>query len=203
MSNKNDPEYAHRLVGLQDARWKLLLDVQRPYRHNIAKHCTGKVLEVGCGTGRNLRNLRGRGVGVDINDQAVAYARSKGFEAFTTTEFADSDYAVENSFDSLLMAHVLEHLDDDAAQEVLDSYLPYVRPGGVVMLICPQERGFASDATHVRWVTFDEMKKHATRAGLIVSEAYSFPFPRSAGKAFVYNEFCVVAGKIPEVGYPR
>jgi SAM-dependent methyltransferase len=198
MSNKNDPEYAHRLVGLQDARWKLLLDVQRPYRHNITKHCTGRVLEVGCGTGRNLRNLRGAGIGVDINDQAVAYARSKGYEAFTAAEFPESPFAVEESFDSLLMAHVLEHMADDEGQAVLDSYLPYLRPGGVVMLVCPQEKGYASDATHTRWVAFDEMRIHAVRAGLAVTHAYSFPFPRSAGKLFVYNEFCVIARK-PDV----
>jgi len=193
-SSTND-DYAHRLVGLQDARWKLMLDVQRPYRWNITRHCPGRVLEVGCGTGRNLRNLRGAGVGVDLNPQAVRYARSKGFIAFTSEEFSSSEYAKPSSFDSMLVAHVLEHLPFAEGQDLLSTYLPYLRPGGTVMLICPQERGYASDATHVRWVDFAELNRHVAELGLVIETEHSFPFPRWAGKHFVYNEFVVVARK--------
>ena len=63
-------EYAQRLQQLQQARWKLALDVQRPYRWNLERLCSGRVLEVGCGIGRNLRNARRlmiTPVGVDTN----------------------------------------------------------------------------------------------------------------------------------------
>ena len=36
-----------------------------------------------------------------------------------------------------------------------EAYLPGLRAGGKVLFICPQERGYASDATHVRF-TDDE-----------------------------------------------
>lgn len=186
-------DYAHRLVSLQDARWKVLLDVQRPYRWNITRHCVGRVLEVGCGTGRNLRNLAGAGVGVDINPVAVELARAKGYVAYTPDEFRVSPDGMAGSYDAMLVAHVLEHMDADDALAMLSGYLPFVRPGGVVMLICPQERGYASDITHVRWVDFDALRKTAEALGLEISQTYSFPFPRWAGRAFIYNEFVLVA----------
>ena len=33
--------------------------------------------------------------------------------------------------------------------EILASYLPYIRPRGRVVFITAQERGFASDSTHI------------------------------------------------------
>jgi hypothetical protein len=63
------------------------------------------------------------------------------------------------------------------------------------MLICPQEKGYASDATHTRWVDLTEMRRHAEASNLVVTHEYSFPFPRWAGKSFVYNEFVLAAGK--------
>ncbi len=193
MESTSDPEYAQRLVRLQDARWKQILDVQRPYRMNIRRHCTGRVLDIGCGTGRNLMNLRGAGTGIDINVDAVRLARSKGLAAYTPDDFDRSEHAVPGGFDSLLMAHVLEHMDFETGQGLLTAYLPFVRPGGTVMLICPQERGFASDATHVRWVDSEELLRHAEGLGLEPSQGYSFPLPRRLGRAFIYNEFVLVA----------
>jgi hypothetical protein len=40
------------------------------------------------------------------------------------------------------------------------------------------------------------MRAHAERHGLTVERAYSFPFPRMAGKVFTYNEF-VMVGRLP------
>ena len=64
------------------------------------------------------------------------------------------------------------------------------------MFVCPQERGYASDATDVWFAQFDELTTLARDVGLEPSRSWSFPFPRALGKAFIYNEFCVVA-KIP------
>ncbi len=64
-----------------------------------------------------------------------------------------------------------------------------------MLLICPQERGYASDATHVRFTTEADLISLATGAGLQVDRSFSFPFPRVAGRFFTYNEFCVLARK--------
>lgn len=183
------PEYAARLQALEQARWKQWLDVQAPYRWNIRRLGLGRTLDVGCGLGRNLAHLGGDGVGVDHNAESVAVARSRGLEAYSSAEF----HAEKASFDSLLAAHVVEHMPESAALDLLQTYLPYVRPGGKVVLITPQERGYATDATHVRFCGFAEVAALCGAAGLTVANQYSFPFPRPAGRVFPYNEFVTLA----------
>ena len=189
-------DYAERLVHLESVWWKRVLDVQRPYRWNLRRLELGRTLDVGCGVGRNLKNLPGS-VGVDHNAQSVSVARSRGLTAWTTDEWPTSPDAVAGSFDSLLCAHVLEHLDATAADDVLSTYLPYLRPGARLVLICPQERGYASDPTHVRFVDRSELAATARRHGFSPLRSYSFPFPSIAGKVFPYNEFVLVAGTGP------
>lgn len=185
--------YTERLARLGGASWKQRLDVQRPYRWNLRRMNLGRVLDVGCGIGRNLAHLDGNAVGIDHNPTSVATARERGFAAFTPDEFAASPYGRPGSFDSLLLAHVVEHISHQTAVDLLHEYLPRVRPGGRVVFICPQERGWATDATHVRFVDFRSLEQLCEQVGLPVQRSFSFPFPRAAGRAFTYNEFVVVA----------
>ncbi|MGE3285733.1 MAG: class I SAM-dependent methyltransferase [Pseudonocardia sp.] len=192
-SRTDAPAYAERLRSLEGARWKRLLDVQAPYRWNVRRLGLGRTLDVGCGLGRNLAHLGGDGVGVDHNAASVAVARERGLEAYTPEEFDAGSASGRGSFDSLLLAHVVEHLTEADALALLRTYLPHVRPGGKVVVITPQERGHATDATHVRFCGFDEVAGLCTQAGLRVVNAYSFPFPRVAGRVFPYNEFVTLA----------
>jgi SAM-dependent methyltransferase len=199
----DDVDYTMRLRRLGEARWKRVLDVQRPYRWNIRRVCHGRTLDVGCGLGRNLSHLGGNGVGVDHNPTSVEFARSLGLEAYTTDEFfAEGRFAPE-SFDSLLGAHLLEHLSTEDAHSIMASYLPYLKPGGTVVFITPQERGYASDHTHIRWVDFAVARRQSEALDLTVARQYSFPFPRLTGKVFKYNEFVTVARKAPTVPSQR
>jgi len=74
-------------------------------------------------------------------------------------------------------------------------YLPYLRPAGRVVLICPQERGYGSDPTHARFLGFVNLAQLCQSTGLLVRRHYSFPFPRPVGRVFTHNEFVVVAAK--------
>ncbi|RBY86581.1 bifunctional 2-polyprenyl-6-hydroxyphenol methylase/3-demethylubiquinol 3-O-methyltransferase UbiG [Blastococcus sp. TF02A-30] len=187
--------YTERLARLGGVSWKQWLDVQRPYRWNVRRLNLGRVLDVGCGIGRNLAHLDGNGVGIDHNPTSVATARARGFTAFTPDEFRGGPYDRPDSFDTLLLAHVIEHVQHATALELVREYLPYLRPGGRVLFICPQERGWASDATHVRFVDLAGLAALSAELGLTVERSFSFPFPRWAGKAFTYNEFVVLARK--------
>jgi 2-polyprenyl-3-methyl-5-hydroxy-6-metoxy-1,4-benzoquinol methylase len=188
-----DVRYARRLRRLQDAGWKRALDVQRPYRWKLQRLAPGFTLDVGCGIGRNLEHLNGHAVGIDHNDESVALARARGLTAFSPDEFLASEYARKGRFDSLLCAHVLEHMDQAAAVELLEGHLPFVRPGGKVILITPQDAGYRSDSTHVSFIDFDALRDISARLGLEVHERSSFPFPRTVGRWFKYNEFVLVA----------
>ncbi|GIH07457.1 hypothetical protein Rhe02_55240 [Rhizocola hellebori] len=189
-------EYAERLQRIGDVWWKRALNVQAPYRAHLRRLNLGYVLDVGCGIGRNLLHLDGNGVGVDHNADAVQRVRALGFTAYTSEEFHRSEHGKPAAFDSLLIAHVLEHVPADVAVELVNEYLPYVKPGGKVVFITPQERGYASDATHVWFVGHPQTTELAGKVGLQVEKQYSFPLPRVAGKVFTYNEF-VMVGRVP------
>lgn len=188
-------EYADRLVALESVWWKRLLPVQAPYRWNLRRRHLERVLDVGCGVGRNLAHLSAGSLGVDHNPVSVRIARERGLDAVTTAELATSYQLGRESFDSILLAHVVEHLTPEEARALVREYLPYLRPGGRVLFICPQERGYASDPTHVTFTDGEALEMLARDVGLTPSPASSFPLPRRCGKAFVYNEFIVEARK--------
>ncbi len=195
MESTENEEYAVRLRDKSGARWKQALNVQAPYRWNLRRQHLGRTLDVGCGIGRNLATLAPGSVGVDHNKTSVAMARAAGFEAYTVDEWAERAPDLDHHFDGLLFAHVIEHLDEAGGEQLVRDYLPVVRPAGRIFFICPQERGYASDATHVRWTTGDDLVALAERVGLRPESWSSFPFPRAAGRAFTYNEFTLLAHK--------
>jgi 2-polyprenyl-3-methyl-5-hydroxy-6-metoxy-1,4-benzoquinol methylase len=186
-------DYTQRLVGASG--WKRVLNVQAPYRWHLRRQRLGRTLDIGCGVGRNLVALDSGSVGVDHNETSVRVARERGLVALTVSEWEASELREPGSFDSLLVAHVIEHMSRDDAIAMLESYVPYLRSGGKAFLVCPQERGYASDATHVTWTDADDLQLIARRVGLEPVRATSFPLPRRAGRWFTYNEFCVLASK--------
>lgn len=190
--SSTDASYTARLSRLSARRWKRL--VPNPYRWHIRRRATGRVLDVGCGIGRCLAYVGGRGTGVDPNETAIATARNRGFEAFTPDELADRPDLT--GFDTLLCSHVLEHLVPDDAADLVRTWLPRIRSGGRVLLICPQERGQASDATHVTFMDEAALRRLCDAAGVTVERVTSFPLPRPLGRWWVHNE-TVVIGRAP------
>ena len=188
-----DADYAHRLQRLSGRWWKRL--IPNPYRWNIRRLATGRVLDIGCGIGRCLDFVRPRGVGVDPNETAVSVCRDKGHQAYTPEEFLAARDAAgsDRRFDTLLCSHVLEHLDEQTGVDLVRSYLPDIADDGRVVLITPQERGQRSDPTHVRLMDARALRELADRCGLTIERISSFPLPRAFGRWFVYNETVTVA----------
>lgn len=170
--------YAARLDELQSKWWKRALDVQAPYRANLRRLGLGRTIDVGCGNGRNLATLPEGSVGVDHNPYLIDSARRKGLAAYTVDEFfANPDLTRPASYDSILASHLIEHLTRPQAREVMASYLPLVKPGGLVMFITPQERGHASDPTHLDFTDQKALRELCADLGLITEKEYSFPLP--------------------------
>ena len=188
----DDAAYTERLKG---ARWKRVLNTQAPYRWNLRRLGLGYVLDVGCGIGRNLGHLDGNGVGVDLSPTSIAEARGRGFTAYTAEEFPTCPDAQPERYDSLLFAHVLEHMAHAEASDLVGQHLPYLRRGGTVVIIVPQEAGFASDPTHVEFVDREAIKDIEDTHGLNSVRLYSFPFPPAVGKTFLHNETIGISRK--------
>lgn len=185
-------QYTERLLRIQEARWKRLFNVQAPYRWNLQRLQLGFTLDIGCGIGRNLMNLNGYGVGVDHNESSVELAGKRGVRAYTPEGFWKSEFTVSSLFDSLLLAHVAEHMTMSQVTELLLPYVPLVKKSGKIILITPQEAGFRSDATHEQFMDFPLLEIIVNELGADVQQRYSFPFPRIVGKVFKHNEFVVV-----------
>lgn len=160
-----------------------------PYRRRLNALSLGRVLDVGCGVGRCLTFVGGNGVGVDHNEVAVEICRQRGLEAYLPEEFEKLSL---EPFDSLLLSHVVEHMEKDEANELLRRYLPFVRQHGKVVLITPQPAGQRSDPTHVRYVGPDVLRETLEAQGIRIVEERSFPFPRIVGGIFRHNENQIV-----------
>jgi 2-polyprenyl-3-methyl-5-hydroxy-6-metoxy-1,4-benzoquinol methylase len=176
---------------LERRSWKRF--APNPYRWHIRRVATGRVLDVGCGIGRCLAYLAPRAIGVDPNATAVALANARGLTAFTPDTFPSAE---TKAFDTLLCSHVLEHLEAVEAADLLRRWLPLVRSGGRVVLICPQERGQASDVTHVRLMDPVALRELCDDVGIEVERIRSFPLPARFGRWWTHNE-TVVIGRRP------
>jgi len=188
-------DYTERLQNKQFVWWKKLLDVQRPYRYNIKKLNLGFTLDIGCGIGRNLLHLNKNGVGIDHNEKSVTLCKKKGLTAYTNNDFKISEYHKPNIFDSILFAHVAEHMTENEAATLLSLYLPFLKDSGKIVIITPQEAGYKSDETHVQFTDFKVVDRIFKKINVKEEKFYSFPFPRFVGFFFKYNEFVSIARK--------
>jgi SAM-dependent methyltransferase len=185
-----------RLAAKESAWWKRIFDVQAPYRWNLRRLNPGFTLDIGCGLGRNLNNLSGNGVGIDHNTQSLKIASSRGFLVFTPESFENSSFNKPALFDSILLSHVVEHMLEEDVVKLLGTYIHLLKPHGQVIFITPQEYGFRSDPTHIRFVDFIGLRRIAHESALLVVREFSFPLPLSFGRFFKYNEFVTVSRRI-------
>ena len=171
--------------------------VQAPYRRHIRRLHLGRTVDVGCGLGRNLAWLDKSSVGVDHNPYSVEMARRRGLDAWTDEDFfAYPALRAPESYGGLLAAHLVEHIAAGNSVGILRPYVALLAPAGRAALTTPMERGYASDATHVRFSDVAVLVDLCRVLGLKVRRTYPFPFPRWTGRVFTNNHFVVLAQKL-------
>ncbi len=155
----------------------------------------GRVLELGSGSGDNLSALGLKeGVGIESSPELVARAREGGLAIYTPDEFwTTSGLAVEGHFDALVAVRLAEHMRWGNFVKLLIRYAPLVRPGGKLVLIAPQEKGFLKDPAHVEFMDFAKLERAAAVAGFKVADKDSYPLPRNWGVSASFNDFVVTA----------
>jgi 2-polyprenyl-3-methyl-5-hydroxy-6-metoxy-1,4-benzoquinol methylase len=100
-----------------------------------------RVLDVGCGAGRFLELVRGRGatgVGVETGPEARAKARSCGFDCHDV-DVMEASAKAGRDFDVVCGFQVLEHVSDPVAFTA--ALAASARPGGVVFIAVPNAAG--------------------------------------------------------------
>lgn len=166
-------------------------------RHDVLRFIDGapeKVLEIGCGAGATMAELRKRGtqvaIGVELDPGAAADAARhfdtvlKGF-----VEQADIEGHVQpGSLDMIMALDVLEHLVDPWTQ--VKRLSPLLKPGGKFVLSVPNVRNSKFifgllfkgnfryqddgllDRTHLRFFTRETAEELASSGGLKLAGSY-------------------------------
>jgi SAM-dependent methyltransferase len=96
-----------------------------------------RVLDAGCGAGRNVEHFarEGRAVGVDLSPEALAFCRDRGVAAARASvlalPFADRSFDLVTSFDVLYHRWIAD--DREAVAELAR----VLRPGGLLLVRVP------------------------------------------------------------------
>ena len=114
----------------------------------IERHAPrGRMLEVGCGHGLLLDEARARGwsvEGLELSAESREHARSLGLDVRDQTlEEAEGVYG------ALVLADVLEHLDDPVG--ALRQIAALLAPGGVTLIVTPDPASRTARLAGARW----------------------------------------------------
>lgn len=129
---------------------------ERQLRHIVRKRKPegGKLLDIGCGFGAVLAEMakfpEWELSGVEIGDNAIAYARDRVPSATIHEGTVDDVDFEEGSFDCIMMITVLEHVKDPAA--VLERITKWLAPGGLLVIQTPHVEPFIRLQQHIKQV---------------------------------------------------
>lgn len=127
-----------------------------------------RLLDAGCGTGRNLVELAGLGPasGVDPSPSAVAFCRARGLEDVHQAGLEALPFG-DGQFDLLLACDVVEHVDHDVA--ALRELHRVAAPGATLLLTVPAYQWLWTDHDvqlhHRRRYTLPTLSDRAVEAG--------------------------------------
>ena len=173
--------------------------VRRAYLVSAARKLTGPTLDFGCGVGELLSRLPAGSMGVEYNPASVALCRARGLDVVSYDGFADdwslSTLPPDREFTSLVISHVLEHLEQP--EEVLHRLLVAATGFGVgrVLVIVPGRAGYKIDRTHVTFVDAQKLAKPGVVAGTGFEMTAAGYFPgnwRRVGDWFPHHELQVL-----------
>jgi SAM-dependent methyltransferase len=128
----------------------------------------GRILDAGCGSGRNMVELSRRGVvtGVELSDTSVALARERGAGEVISGSVLEMPFA-DDSFDLATCLDVIEHLEDDLA--ALRELRRVVAPDGSLLVTVPAYQwlwsGHDEINHHFRRYTRSSLQRTAEQAG--------------------------------------
>lgn len=172
--------------------------VRGAYLRSAQAQLHGRTLDFGCGVGELLSRLPAGSRGLEYNPATVDYCRSLGLAVDAYDGFADdwslSLFGTHQQFDSMLISHVLEHLQQPA--DILHKLLNAARRLGVqdLLVIVPGQAGYRIDDTHQTFVDRAMLVAPQVREGTGFELATARYFPgnvRAWGDWFPHHELQV------------
>lgn len=171
----------------------------------VPDHKNMRVLEVGCANGRlgsKVKDLGHHVVGIDISEAAASEARKKLDEVLVfdiESEWPESLY--KDKFDLVLLPEILEHVFEP--EDILKSVNRVLKEDGKIVITTPnfmtwtnrlkfifgffkyEDQGMF-DFGHIRWFTYDYLKKVLKNSGFAIEEERHILFPGKLSKVIKY-----------------
>lgn len=156
MRNMDDGAFA-RLARHDSANWWFVAKQRLAVQELRRRGARPPVIDVGCGTGGNLRALGGAGfspvIGLDVSASALQHARDADAGAPVSLAQAEHLPVASGRAGALVSMDVLEHLDDDVL--ALQGYRHATQPGATLLVVVP--------AYQWAWSAKDERLGHRRR----------------------------------------
>jgi SAM-dependent methyltransferase len=163
------------LLAYLDPARKAALDFSAMY---MKARSGAKLLEIGCGSGRQLEFLRQLGwqvEGLDLDPAAVKVACARGLTIHLGS--LNEQNFPDQSFDAIVSSHVIEHVHDPVG--LLRECRRILRPDGKLVIITPNIASWGHAWFRSNWLALDpprhlhlfnptSLRRAAEKAGLTV-----------------------------------
>lgn len=136
----------------------------------------GRLLDIGCGSGAMLMNLRSAGwqvEGIEVDAPAVENARQKGLHV-RRGDVWEQQYS-DNTFDAVVLSHVIEHVSDPI--QLMAECRRILKPGGVMSVVTPNMGSLGRRIWGDSWFHLDPPRHlvlHNTRTIRTVAQRAGF-----------------------------
>ena len=176
-----DAAVYRQMAETQATHWWFVArcDVLRATLNGLQPRTHPRILEVGCGTGANLRMLSSLGPAsaMERDDYAIEVARSAAVADVRKGWLPDRiPFGRDERFDVICLFDVLEHVEDDMA--ALRALAPLLTAGGKVVIAVPAYAWLFGPHDralhHFRRYTARELRRKADAAGFRVLRAGYF-----------------------------
>lgn len=186
--------------------WLLAIFRRRRVRRIERLVSRGRVLDIGCGRGITLIEMKRHGwetFGVEISETAAAHARSALGESIFVGDVLDAPFT-DGSFDVVNIWHVLEHLPDSKA--VLTRCRRLLRPGGLLVVAVPNFESLQAMATGRSWFHLD-VPRHYWHFGTRVLERllsdHGFDVHQVSHFSLEQNPYGWIQSLLNQLGFPN
>lgn len=123
-----------------------LYSLEREYGYfiDLMGRSSGDVLDIGCGAGRDSRELSNKGysvTGIDLSDNMLTIAKRKAPKAiFSKMDLRDLNFR-DNTFDGVWASASMFHVTKDEVIESLKGILRVLKPAGVAFISFKEGEG--------------------------------------------------------------
>jgi ubiquinone/menaquinone biosynthesis C-methylase UbiE len=137
----------------------------------ISLSSPGKILDIGCGLGFFVECAKNYGIectGIDGSSYAITEAKSRIFDLnIAVVDLKNKIPFSENSFSTIVMNQVTEHLEDDTFKKVLLESYRLLKDGGALIIYAPSinSKEARLEHTHVNLLTPSVMEQAVKVSG--------------------------------------